>query len=370
MNERSAPARQKPRSLFGLHAESGELLHLDSLRFFAAVTVVIYHFRNQYTFGTRPGETLALFDHWQLAVSVFFVISGIVISFVYQKNFDFKKFMASRFARLAPLHYVTLFAFLAMWAISNATGIQWSEARRIDWNCLVPHLTFTQSLGFCQSNAFNHVSWSISAEMIAYLAFPLLMIGFRSRPMAMILLAIALPILATTLIPADPEPWYSRTYNGGAIRALIDFTLGMAIFHIRGFLGRIPYPRLAFAAVGCLLIVGLLWPAIPEVGMLVLCYLLVLTGYAADLQTNKLSWFTRIAPLAALTYGIYMVHPLVRTIFFPILKAMGLSDNSSITICFFLVFLASYVSLKIVENPMRRIIRKNLNVRPKTDLTI
>src|SRR3546814_4343079 len=69
-----------------LRSESDQLLRLDSLRFIAAVMVVIYHFRNQWVFASGPGWKMARFDSMSLAVDLFFIISGIVITFVYERQ--------------------------------------------------------------------------------------------------------------------------------------------------------------------------------------------------------------------------------------------------------------------------------------------
>src|SRR3546814_5924103 len=58
-----------------LRSESDQLLRLDSLRFIAAVMVVIYHFRNQWVFASGPGWKMARFDSMSLAVDLFFIIS-------------------------------------------------------------------------------------------------------------------------------------------------------------------------------------------------------------------------------------------------------------------------------------------------------
>ena len=47
------------------------------------------------------------------------------------------------------------------------------DASLTDWRALPAHLTLTHAWGLATSSAFNHPSWSISAEWFAYLCFPL-----------------------------------------------------------------------------------------------------------------------------------------------------------------------------------------------------
>ena len=51
---------------------------------------------------------LPLIENGFLFVDLFFVLSGVVISYVYLGNFDRRKFFIARFARLAPIYFVTL----------------------------------------------------------------------------------------------------------------------------------------------------------------------------------------------------------------------------------------------------------------------
>lgn len=353
-----------PRSILGLKVESADLLHLDMIRFVAAITVVIYHFRNQAIFGDVRGSSLAFFDNWSLAVSVFFVISGIVISFVYHERYVAKDFWVARLARLAPLHYATLFAYAGIGLVFGLLNLEWQEQSKIDATCFWSHLTFTQSLGICDRDAYNHVSWSISAEMAAYAAFPVLLAWSRRQPRLMPIIAMALPFLATLIIPSVPEPWFERTFNFGVLRGLIDFTVGVALFSIRDRLAALAHPRIALAGASAIVLVGMSTAAFPGFVLLVACYALVAFAYAADLQGRNLYWATTLAPLGALTYGIYMLHPLVRTFFLSLFLKMGLSVNVAVVLDIGVVIIAAYVSYFLFETPMRRAIRTRFSSNP------
>ncbi len=115
-----------------------------------------------------------------LGVDVFFVLSGFIISHNYDRIFaggvraiDHGRFLWARLARIYPVHLVTLCALvvavkLAHVQLGGAAGDdRWSTRTLVE--CL---LLIQAWVG--DADAWNAVSWSISAEWFAYLAFPLL----------------------------------------------------------------------------------------------------------------------------------------------------------------------------------------------------
>ena len=104
------------------------LAYLDSLRGVAALVVAgFWHYQHfalgyqpsGYPFEAAPGynlQPLSLFYHYGfLGVDFFFILSGIVFSYVYlnrisKREIGPKEFWRRRFARLYPLHLATLLA--------------------------------------------------------------------------------------------------------------------------------------------------------------------------------------------------------------------------------------------------------------------
>lgn len=140
---------------------------LTSLRFFAAALIVLLHSKDSFeaTKGNWP---------YQLAygVSFFFVLSGFILTYVYaDSEFSVRDFYVSRVARIWPLHVVTLTAFVLLmppeaWTISGDSFIRTFLTNLLLLHAWVPNGEFNFS--------FNAVSWSISAELFFYIAFPFL----------------------------------------------------------------------------------------------------------------------------------------------------------------------------------------------------
>ncbi len=93
-----------------LRPASGELLHLDLMRFVASAGIVFHHshefFSPQRARPALAAGTLGL----ALFVDLFFVISGFVITYVYHDRIvswgGFGRFLQRRIGRLVPLHWL------------------------------------------------------------------------------------------------------------------------------------------------------------------------------------------------------------------------------------------------------------------------
>lgn len=342
---------------FGLRSESALLLRLDCLRFLAAVMVVVYHFRNQWTFASGPGWAMAGFGNMTFAVDLFFIISGLVISCAYEGRLDFALFLKRRLARLAPLHYATfLFYFLAGF-LALRLGYDFWEAQKYRPECAATHLLFLQAQGLCAGHGFNHVSWSIGAEMTVYLLFPLfgmLLRVHRALPALLAAGLIAMLGLIEPWLPGD-EPWHKLTYNLGVVRAVPGFLFGMSLWAYRREMGRLPLADAILIGALLLFAAGIALEA-GRGSMLLLTYGLVAAAFAADQAGRDARLPALVAPMAALTYGIYMLHPLVRTVGFPILTGAGLGGNAAIAICGLMVLPVAYCSYIWFERPARRLL--------------
>lgn len=342
-------------SYLGLRSESSLLLRLDSLRFLAAVLVVVYHFRNQWTFASGPGWAMTGFGNLTFAVDLFFVISGIVISCAYEGRLEFGAFLRRRFARLAPLHYATFLFYFSAGSLAMWSGYEFWEADKFRPECVGTQLLFLQAHGLCSGHSFNHVSWSIGAEMTVYLFFPLFLKLARLHKALPALIAFGWIVelgMVEAWLPGE-EPWHKLTYGLGVVRAVPGFLVGMSLWAFRDQLAKMPFADAVLIGTLILFGAGIVVEACREV-MLGLTYALAAIAFAADWGSQERRIPAMIAPLAALTYGIYMLHPLVRTVGFPIFTSAGLSGNAAIALCGLLVLPLAYLSYFWFENPMRR----------------
>lgn len=145
---------------------------LTSLRFFAALAIVIEHSKG--AFAATRGIPELPFDY---GVSFFFVLSGFILTCVYKDRMDSPRavlqFYIARIARIWPLHIATLLLFLLLLpAGAWFVGGHGPDALRITLANVFLVQSWVPRVRYFFS--FNSVSWSISTEMFFYLMFPIL----------------------------------------------------------------------------------------------------------------------------------------------------------------------------------------------------
>jgi peptidoglycan/LPS O-acetylase OafA/YrhL len=152
--------------------KQNRLEKLEALRGFAALYVVFFHTLPQKIFlwGINVGT---IFRFGPEAVIVFFVLSGFVIKYTYQKSADksFKYYFTRRFIRLyIPLFFIFLLGY----------GIKcYSEGTLAnpDWRTLLGNIFMLQDVISQKPNVIsaaymgNGVLWSLSYEWWFYMLF-------------------------------------------------------------------------------------------------------------------------------------------------------------------------------------------------------
>lgn len=223
-----------------------DLRPLTSLRFVAAMWVALFSFWPHLDTTLQP----LLVAKGYLGVELFFVLSGFIISHVYlerfgQRQFSYRDFIRARFARIYPLHLATLLAVMALGLAASAAGIAMTH-NIMDWQSLLPNLLMIHAWGFTNAAAWNHPSWSISAEWFAYLTFPAYAFAawkLRDRPLLAIVLAALLLVALQTLFPLlTGFPLTQATFHWGALRIVPCFAYGCALY-LAYRKGPLRYPR-------------------------------------------------------------------------------------------------------------------------------
>lgn len=209
------------------------LKSLTSLRFFAAMWVVAYHF------WPNLGLPMpAVVAKGYLGVELFFVLSGFILCHVYlegfgQGRFNYRAFLWARLARIYPVHLAVLLGLMLLIAAAALVGISAGD-KMLVWSSLPAQLTLTQAWGLSPLGGWNHPSWSISAEWFAYLTFPIFaFVAWRlvNRPRMALVLALGLVVaLNIGFQHAAGFSLTQATILWGALRIVPCFALGCAVW--------------------------------------------------------------------------------------------------------------------------------------------
>ena len=167
---------------------------LTGIRFVAALGVFVQHMLGRLgitTFGWPFGDG---------GVTFFFVLSGFILTYVYSDRLtsyrDLPRFYFTRWARIWPLHMVTLllwvfFFFTLTYIFKNADPFRKLVVNALLLQSWVPSYRW--------SFAYNGVSWSISTEAFFYFMFPLLVLKSGRFWIKYLVLTIAIAIYILTV---------------------------------------------------------------------------------------------------------------------------------------------------------------------------
>jgi len=211
------------------------LEHLDGIRGIAAFSVMMGHVKWPSALGNLP-----FFTSPSLWVDFFFVLSGFVMARSYLERMaggmTVGKFMGRRFARIYPLHLLTLLAALAYevvkWGVFSSASI---EATRVPFeNNNVYSFACTalliHALGVLPASYWNGPSWSISAEFFVYLAFAICIAVARNRRAIFWTLLIGLQVLSFGILATFAATKSVET-DFGFFRCILGFGLGVIVEH-------------------------------------------------------------------------------------------------------------------------------------------
>ncbi len=220
------------------------LSNLTPLRGIAAIWVVVFHIQVLVVLFILPEQT-KLIAKGYLMVDLFFIMSGFIITHVYQQSFtggltsgEFKRFIVARFARIYPLHLFTLVFLIALVAATKG----WNPIN--DPKAIPTNIFLLHSFGINKVFTWNIPSWSISSEWWAYMAFPLLIIFInRRKRFALTLLGLLVVVAYISIMfwlprhdPFDPALVVPHdlnvTYDYGFLRGLAGFISGMILYKI------------------------------------------------------------------------------------------------------------------------------------------
>ena len=150
---------------------------IDFLRWLAAFGVVVYHYLLHFQISEIQYSSFLnyLIINKEFApkfVWLFWTISGFVFTNIYiSKNINLKKFFISRFARLYPLHFLTLVLVAILQTLSNYFFSHTQENYINDFYHFFLHVFFASDWGFQDGWSYNTPVWSVSIEIPIYFLF-------------------------------------------------------------------------------------------------------------------------------------------------------------------------------------------------------
>nr|WP_281354586.1 acyltransferase [Aurantimonas aggregata] len=295
----------------------------DCWRLVAAILIMAYHFLFAAPYGAEAGTE---FLHRLLPLlDMFFMISGFFITTRYGGELrdvaDYRGFLRRRIARLYPLHViVTLFfvavALLAM--IAGADNYPWRQ----ELEAMPLHLLAIHALGTTDHLALNFVSWSVSAEIFCYAAFPLIIVAMRWKGLpglGLLTLGWIAALEMASQWGVFPSGHWTTADTMGAYRAFADFCIGACIAGVvarRALDIRSHLPGLALLA-GAL--AAMIWQLPTYLVLALLAFSLSATALAETARPNSTAALRFAMPVTRVSFGIYLWHPVMEFLFLTVI---------------------------------------------------
>ncbi len=216
-----------------------DLPALTSIRFLLAAGVAFFHYHLLWT--VQDTAATQLIERARLGVDVFFILSGFILTHVYQRQFaegryHHGRFLLARIARIYPMHLAALALFLVM-VLAGRSFAPGFDAAVYPWSDLGRALALVQAWSLDpRPNAWNGPSWSLSAEWFAYLVYPAFAwLGWKLQRRPWLLLTLAGALFAGLDLA------YAAAYGRvlpraeealGVLRIIPTFLYGVALYRL------------------------------------------------------------------------------------------------------------------------------------------
>ena len=335
-------------------------------RLLAALMVMLYHFC---AFGPQAYREFALkAEVFTALLDLFFIVSGFLIWVHYARRLNgfgsYWAFLLRRLARLYPLHLLTLGIFCIAWLIVSVAGLQVELTDYYSFPELGRQLLLVNAWGFSDGLAFNFVSWSLSAEWFCYLTLPVIVVIFRKTGLVglICLLGLAVALLeGLTYFDIMPFPTWLTANTWGAYRVFADFVLGaiIAIMAHKRLLS-IQSHWYAWGALALALLVMFMDFSWGYANIIVITIALYLAAQVEINAPERSGYLMPLMPLAAVSFGIYMWHPVFTAAilglgWLMILESLQIIGFAPVLVLSVIVtIVTSLLSMRFFEAPLRK----------------
>ncbi len=370
---------------------------LTSLRFFAAMGVVMYHFAGTLEVATREVPVLHALIAWShrfgyLGVSWFFVLSGFILTHVYlgpsrPGPVNRRRFWAARFARIYPAYFLAFLLAAWMFVLGESSRFESGEEAALHVALAgVPALLLVHAWFAAWIPMWNFPSWSVAVEAFFYATFPWLAPALRRLPVkrrvwvavAAWLLGLVLPVLYTLTLPdgvpldalSDPAIQGFRTrwllvVKWCPLLHLQEFVIGIAagLFFVERDRSRDARlgPRLALGGLvlsllGTVLTDGRIPYPLLHDGLLAPAFAMIIYGVGCGGRLGR--WFSHpsLVLLGEASYAVYILQvPVDDLVTIPLaVLRPDLSPAISGAVGIFAIVAAAIVVYRSYERPLRR----------------
>ncbi len=353
-----------------------EIKPLTGIRGIAAIWVLLLHFQDELN-ACLPWfknlEPVASRGH--IGVDIFFVLSGFIMSYVYQDIYRWQlrskiNFVIKRFARVYPNQLMTLLVLGVLVLAANFLGKSTSGSYELKE--FVTHLFMLQAFPYLHNGlSWNYPAWSVSAEFFGYLAiFPIAILLMRQAWLSKYSFSCSIALIIGYLTFLNNE--LLGTWEMLA-QISFEFLAGALLF--RSIQQQAKIADISAKAMPYLCITGVILLYLPDSiisDSLVRSYLILTaplliaalysqSGVIANFLSTKY-----VCYLGLISYALYMTHAITQNVL-KVIFPIEMIEEASLTMRLFIF--ASYIMVPFIvailtyhfwEEPMRKWLQKKL----------
>ncbi|CAI0925505.1 acyltransferase family protein [Serratia quinivorans] len=343
---------------------------LDYLRGLMALSVVIYHYTS---WSLSSGSSVDVIGSQYLlgklgiyAVSVFYILSGISLAYIYDGKITSTRHVAAfavkRVFRIFPLFWIAVTGMIIFsWLLATVNG------QDFDFPYYKAFLNYTLLFGFIDPTAYLSTgAWSIGNELVFYSILCLTYFISSSYKLifpTVVILSIATGVyfsiygMNSSLPLSEQWPTYINPFN-----QLFLFMCGAAI-------GKYA-PKLNVSKSTLLLIIFLsalsfiLYPVhgdkinlvsgVNRILISVLCILFSFSLYKINPSYDNFLT-NALGKLGEISYSIYLMHPIVAIPVIFLAKKIGIPISYGYIASFICVIFIGFITYYLIEKPMMRV---------------
>lgn len=337
---------------------------LTSIRFFAALYVVMYHSGSGFLTAQRhvPEVVKTILLNGYTGVTFFFVLSGFILHRTYRGRMSGigwgRKYAVARVARIYPVFFATTILMFPF------AGVNY------DWRDLPQFLLlhWWVTAPWPLLGIWNGPSWTISVEAFFYLCFPLLskaVVKLSSRTIWVALAGLAILDFATgssEFFSLHPTYYDWLRWVPTPIVRLPEFTIGVLVGELHFRRGGRAFPVPVWVpVVGLIAVLSIshdIWVASAVTTLAAL--LIAALADAPRSIVGKVLENRAIVLLGAASYSLYLLH---QPVHFYLVWLLGPS-KWLVPLQYLTVIAGSIVVFKYFEEPAREWIRARVRMEP------
>lgn len=283
--------------------------NFDLIRLILSFMVVFYHINELYCYNSGR----LIFNLPDFAVSSFFVISGLLVTWSFDKDRNLSDYSMKRFFRIYPLYFamIVIQMFIMLILVSGIFNTKLLVSCVKYFVCNIIFLNFLQPtiLGVFENLKYNVINgslWTIKIEVLFYILLPLIYYAFKKFGIGFLIFLYFLSAMFSIIVVSNPAlsvspyqfPIQLRFFIVGIIFYLYGYRIKLSLLSLLLIL--VILFTINYFCAGSITYKSIIYP-------ICLGFIVYLVGFSKPILNLKYD----------ISYGVYIIHfPVIQLLLF------------------------------------------------------